>query len=63
MNSSLKILSAFILNLIFSAIEFAGGIITGSVAIISDAFHDTGDALGIGISYIFEIKSKKTARW
>lgn len=53
-----NILIAFILNLTFSVFEFFGGIFTGSVAIISDAVHDLGDALSIGLSYAFERKSK-----
>ncbi|MBR2499832.1 MAG: cation transporter, partial [Clostridia bacterium] len=59
MKTEKNILIAFILNLLFSVFEFVGGIITGSVAIISDAVHDTGDALSIGISYFLEKKSKK----
>ena len=54
-----NILIAFILNLLFSIFEFIGGIITGSVAIVSDAVHDLGDAISIGISYFLEKKSKK----
>ena len=54
-----NIFIAFILNLMFSLIEFMGGFITNSVAIISDSVHDLGDALSIGISYILEKKSKK----
>ncbi len=50
---------AFILNFAFSAFEFIGGIITGSVAIVSDSIHDIGDAASIGISYFLEKKSKK----
>ena len=59
MKSEKKILTAFILNLAFSVLEFFGGIFTGSVAILSDALHDLGDAVSIGISYCFEKKSKK----
>ena len=59
MRSDRKILVAFILNLLFSAIEFAGGLLTGSIAIASDALHDLGDAAGIGASYFLEKKSKK----
>ena len=54
-----NILIAFILNLSFSIFEFIGGIITGSVAIASDAIHDLGDAASIGISCFLEKKSKK----
>jgi len=59
MKTERNILVAFILNLVFSIFEFMGGVITGSVAIISDAIHDIGDAISVGISYIFEKKSKR----
>lgn len=59
MKTERNILIAFILNLTFSVFEFVGGIITGSVAIVSDAVHDVGDAVSIGISYLLEKKSKK----
>ncbi len=59
MKTEKNILIAFILNLAFSIFEFFGGIFTGSVAILSDAIHDIGDAAGIGLSYFFERKSKK----
>ena len=59
MKTEKNILVAFILNLAFSVFEFFGGIVTGSVAIVSDAVHDLGDAAGIGISYFLEKKSKK----
>ena len=59
MKTENNILKAFILNLAFSAFEFFGGIFTGSIAILSDAVHDIGDAASIGISYLLEKKSKK----
>lgn len=59
MKTSKNILIAFILNLAFSVFEFAGGIFTGSVAIISDAVHDIGDAASIGAAFFLEKKSKK----
>ena len=59
MKTEKNILVAFILNFAFSIFEFVGGALTGSVAIISDAVHDIGDALSIGISYFLERKSKK----
>ena len=59
MKTEKNILIAFILNLGFSIFEFFGGIFTGSVAIVSDAVHDIGDAASIGTSYILEKKSKK----
>lgn len=54
-----NILIAFILNLAFSVFEFFGGIFTGSVAIVSDAVHDLGDAASIGASYVLEKKSRR----
>ena len=59
MKTEKNILTAFILNLAFSVFEFIGGFFTGSIAIISDAVHDIGDATSIGISYFLEKKSKK----
>ena len=59
MKTEKNILIAFILNLCFSIFEFVGGLFTGSVAIVSDAVHDIGDAASIGISYFLERKSKK----
>lgn len=59
MRTEKNIFIAFILNLLFSGFEFVGGFYTGSIAIISDAVHDLGDAASIGISYLLEKKSKK----
>lgn len=59
MKTEKKIFIAFMLNLMFSVLEFVGGIFTGSIAIISDAIHDFGDATSIGASFFLEKKSKK----
>lgn len=59
MKSDKNILIAFILNLSFSILECLGGIFTNSVAILSDAVHDMGDAVSIGVSYLLEKKSQK----
>lgn len=57
--SDKKILTAFLLNLFFSLFECVGGLYTGSVAILSDAVHDLGDAAGIGVSWFLERRSKR----
>ncbi len=54
-----NIKAAFFLNLLFSVIEIIGGILTNSVAIISDAIHDLGDSFTLGISWYFAKASKK----
>ena len=59
MKTEKSILIAFVLNLAFSVFEFIGGIFTGSVAIVSDAIHDIGDAASIGASFFLEKKSKR----
>lgn len=61
MKTDKNILVAFLLNLGFSIFEIIGGILTNSIAIISDAFHDFIDAFSIGLSYFLERKSKKKA--
>ena len=59
MKTEISILIAFILNLFFSIFELIGGTLTNSIAIISDAIHDFGDSISIGIAYLLERKSKK----
>ncbi len=59
MKTQRNILIAFILNLSFSVLEFFGGLLTNSVAILSDSVHDLGDALSVGLSYFLERKSKR----
>ena len=59
MKTEKNILTAFILNISFSLFELIGGIFTNSISIMSDAVHDFGDALSIGISLILEKISKK----
>lgn len=59
MKTGKKITIAFLLNLFFAIFEFIGGALTSSIAIMSDAIHDVGDALSIGTSLIFEKISHK----
>lgn len=50
---------AFVLNLVFTLIEIAGGILTNSIAILSDALHDFGDSIALGITWYLQNLSKK----
>ncbi|MBL3656715.1 cation diffusion facilitator family transporter [Fulvivirga sediminis] len=50
---------AFFLNLAFTIIEIIGGIFTNSIAILSDALHDLGDSLSLGLSWYFQNLSSK----
>ena len=58
-DSSQNIGVAFFLNLSFTVIELIGGIITNSVAIISDAVHDFGDSVSLALAWYFQKLSKK----
>ncbi len=50
---------AFTLNAGFCVIEFIGGFLTNSTAIMADAVHDLGDSLSIGFAWLLERLSKK----
>ncbi len=50
---------AFFLNLGFTIIEIIGGLLTNSLAVLSDAFHDLGDSLSLGLAWYFQKISKK----
>jgi len=52
---------AFWLNLSFTMIEFIGGWLTNSLAIISDALHDLGDSVALGMAWKLEHYAGKVA--
>lgn len=51
---------AFFLNTAFALIELVGGVLTNSVAILSDALHDLGDSFSLGTAWYFQRKSQKS---
>jgi cobalt-zinc-cadmium efflux system protein len=50
---------AFFLNLGFTLFEVIGGLLTNSVAILSDALHDLGDSISLGLAWILDRYSEK----
>lgn len=58
-HASRNLLVALLLNLGFAAIELVGGIYTNSVAILSDALHDFGDAFSLGVAWYLQKISGK----
>ncbi len=52
---------AFFLNLIFAVFELIGGLFINSLAIISDALHDLGDSISLGLAWGLEKISEKGA--
>ena len=60
-DASKRIGWAFFLNVVFTVIEFVGGWLTNSTAIMADAVHDLGDSLSIGTSWGLNKLSEKDA--
>ncbi len=59
--SGKRIATAFFLNLIFAVIEFVGGWLTNSTAIMADAVHDLGDSLSIGSAWVLNKLGRRDA--
>lgn len=57
--SSTRMAWAFFLNVSFTIIEFIGGWLTNSTAIMADAVHDLGDSLSIGLAWLLGNLSNK----
>lgn len=56
-----NLLLTVVLNLGIAIAELAGGLLSNSLALISDAIHNLGDGLALLITYITVIISKKSA--
>jgi cobalt-zinc-cadmium efflux system protein len=56
-----NIKTAFFLNFSFAILEIIGGIWINSSAILSDALHDLGDSISLGLAFVLEKYSKKEA--
>ncbi len=50
---------AFFLNFGFTLFEIVGGFLTNSIAILSDAVHDLGDSLSLGLAWYFQKVARK----
>lgn len=55
--NNLKIV--FFLNLVFTIVEVGGGWYTNSIAILSDALHDFGDSIALGLAWYLQNLSQK----
>ena len=51
-STGIRLLITVLLNLLITVAEVIGGIISGSLALISDALHNFSDAISVIISYI-----------
>jgi cobalt-zinc-cadmium efflux system protein len=45
---------AFWLNIVFALVEVVGGVATNSIAVLSDALHDAGDSVALGVAWYFQ---------
>ena len=57
--STRNIKLAFFLNLGFTLVEIVGGLLTNSLAIMSNALHDLGDSFSLALSWYLDRYSKK----
>jgi len=47
-----RFLLVTILNVVITVFELLGGLLSGSLSLLSDAFHNLGDALSVILSYV-----------
>ena len=54
-----NLLFSILLNIVITVAQVIGGIVSGSLALISDALHNFSDVLSLIFSYIATVLSKK----
>ena len=47
-----RFLAVTLLNATITVVEIIGGVVSGSLALLSDAFHNLGDSLSIVMGYV-----------
>jgi len=61
-SSGRRLFWVILLNIIITVAEILGGIVSGSLSLISDALHNFSDAVSVVISYIaIQLSSKETS--
>ncbi len=56
-----KLLLSILLNLVITVAQAIGGVISGSLSLLSDALHNFSDVLSLAVSYVADRYSKKDA--
>jgi cobalt-zinc-cadmium efflux system protein len=54
-----RLIFTVILNLIITAAQIVGGIISGSLALISDAIHNLSDSVSVMLAWLAQVLSRK----
>ena len=52
-----RFLAVTLLNATITVVEIIGGVVSGSLALLSDAFHNLGDSLSIVMGYVAQVIS------
>jgi cobalt-zinc-cadmium efflux system protein len=60
-NNQSRLVVSIVLNLLITAAEVIGGIVSNSLALLSDAMHNFNDSVSLGISLIARKVSRKDA--
>ncbi|WP_026451847.1 cation diffusion facilitator family transporter [Aequorivita capsosiphonis] len=56
-----KLLFSIFLNIIITVAQVIGGVVSGSLSLLSDALHNFSDVLSLSVSYVADRYSKKDA--
>lgn len=56
-----KLLFTILLNILITVAQVIGGIVSGSLSLLSDALHNFSDVISLVISYIADVFSRKEA--
>ena len=56
-----NLIISILLNILITASQVVGGIVSGSLALLSDALHNFSDVLSLIVSYIANVLSKRKA--
>lgn len=56
-----RLLFSIVLNLLITAAEVVGGLLSGSLALLSDALHNASDTISLGVSYAARRISRRAA--
>ncbi len=56
-----NLLISIVLNILITAAQVVGGLVSGSLALLSDALHNFSDVISLVVSYVASILSKQKA--
>ena len=54
-----RLLLTIVLNIVITAVQIVGGIVSGSLALISDGIHNLSDSVSVILAYVAQVLSRK----